>query len=118
MIIEDKERLLKIHKNIEPIMNDKIMWGNKLLNMLISIALDKYIQENIDKVISLERLLLFVGYNNLIKIYLDIKPKKSLLIGNHLRATTEDEAIHMIENQWNDDYGYFIDEFYNTLLDY
>ena len=107
MIIEDKERLLKIHKNIEPIMNDKIMWGNKLLNMLISIALDKYVQENIDKVISFERLLLFVGYNNLLKIYLNIKPKKSLIIGNHLRASTETEAINMIENQWNDDYEYF-----------
>ncbi|AXX95519.1 MULTISPECIES: hypothetical protein [Arcobacter] len=118
MIIEDKERLLKIHKNIEPIMNDKIMWGNKLLNMLISIALDKYVQENIDKVISFERLLLFVGYNNLLKIYLNIKPKKSLIIGNHLRASTETEAINMIENQWNDDYEYFIDELYNAFLDY
>ena len=49
---------------------------------------------------------------------LNIKPKKSLIIGNHLRASTETEAINMIENQWNDDYEYFIDELYNAFLDY
>lgn len=117
MQIENKERLLEIYNQIKPIMDKKIMWGNPLLNMLISIALDKY-KQNININVNLEDLLLFIGYEGLIKIYAPIKPKTGVLTDNNLRASDEEDALHTITKKDIHDHEYFVDELYTKLLNY
>ncbi|MDN5044952.1 hypothetical protein O8C96_04350 [Aliarcobacter butzleri] len=115
---ENKERLLKIYKQIEPVMDDEIGWGNPLLNMLIAISIDMY-KQNINKDVDVEDLLLFVDYSGIIKIYKNIKPVSGVMNdGNHLIASDEHIALNMIENKDEKDYKYFINELYKLFLGY
>lgn len=42
MQIENQNEIYKIAKDIKPIMDLEIGWGNEILNTLIAVALDKY----------------------------------------------------------------------------
>lgn len=118
MQLESKEQLLEIYKQIKPTMDNEIGWGNPLLNMLISIAIDKY-KQNINENINIKDLLLFVGYSGIIKIYKNIKPVAGVMNdGNHLIASDKYIALNMIEDKDETDYKYFIDELYKIFLGY
>lgn len=118
MQIENKEQLLKIYKQIEPIMDKEIRWGNPLLNMLIAVAISKY-KTNINADIDIKDLLLFADYSGIIKIYKNIKPVAGVMNdGNHLIASDEYSALNMIEDKDETDYKYFINELYNLFLSY
>lgn len=118
MQLENKEQLLETYKQIKPIMDNEIRWGNPLLNMLISVAIEKY-RKNINKDVNVKDLISFVGYSGIIKIYKNIKPIPGVMNdGNHLIASNEYSALNMIADNDETDYKYFIDEIYKVFLGY
>ena len=118
MEIADKKRLLEIYKELQPIMDEKIRWGNPLLNTLISIAIDKY-KQIMDENANINDLISFLGYSRLRNIYAHIKPIPGALeSGDNLRAMDIVDAIRKIEEKNDEDHDFFINEIYDILLTY
>ncbi|MFW2600185.1 hypothetical protein [Aliarcobacter butzleri] len=109
MKIENQNEIYKIAKDIKPIMDLEIGWGNDILNTLIAITLDKY-KKNVDANASFEELLLFVGIDGFLKIYAPIKPKAGVM----------NDRDHLYSNQvnWHEDYEYFVNALYNKFLEF
>lgn len=109
MKIENQNEIYKIAKDIKPIMDLEIGWGNEILNTLIAVALDKY-KKNVDANASFKELLLFVGIDGFLKIYAPIKPKAGVM--------NDRDHLYSNEVSWHEDYEYFVNALYNKFLEF
>ena len=109
MQIENQNEIYKIAKDIKPIMDLEIGWGNEILNTLIAVALDKY-KKNVDANASFKELLLFVGIDGFLKIYAPIKPKAGVM--------NDRDHLYSNEVSWHEDYEYFVNALYNKFLEF
>lgn len=109
MQIENQNEIYKIAREIKPIMDLEIGWGNDILNTLIAVALDKY-KKNVDANASFKELLLFVGIDGFLKIYAPIKPKAGVM--------NDRDHLYSNEVSWHEDYEYFVNALYNKFLEF
>ena len=109
MQLENQKEIYKIAKDIKPIMDLEIGWGNEILNTLIAVALDKY-KKNVDANASFKELLLFVGIDGFLKIYAPIKPKAGVM--------NDRDHLYSNEVSWHEDYEYFVNALYNKFLEF
>lgn len=109
MQIENQNEIYKIAREIKPIMDLEIGWGNEILNTLIAVALDKY-KKNVDANASFKELLLFVGIDGFLKIYAPIKPKAGVM--------NDRDHLYSNEVSWHEDYEYFVNTLYNKFLEF
>ncbi|MGJ0341624.1 helix-turn-helix domain-containing protein [Aliarcobacter cryaerophilus] len=109
MQLKNTNEIQKIAKEIKPIMDLEIGWGNEILNTLIAVALDKY-KKNVDANASFKELLLFVGIDGFLKIYAPIKPKAGVM--------NDRDHLYSNEVSWHEDYEYFVNALYNKFLEF
>lgn len=109
MQLKNTNEIQKIAKEIKPIMDLEIGWGNDILNTLIAVALDKY-KKNVDANASFKELLLFVGIDGFLKIYAPIKPKAGVM--------NDRDHLYSNEVSWHEDYEYFVNALYNKFLEF